>query len=110
MKVDAKKIMPVALIALGVVLAYVNLNQFITGIGAIMLIVGIAWIVIAKKKKKPGEYKGAYIANPDTKVFHYPDCPALEKIAPIPGRQFLRSWHCASLLYGSHFLHGLYPS
>ena len=83
MKVDAKKIIPVALIALGVVLAYVNLNQFITGIGAIMLMVGIAWIVIAKKKKKPGEYKGAYIANPDTKVFHYPDCPALEKIAPI---------------------------
>ena len=83
MKVDAKKIIPLALIALGVVLAYINLNQFITGIGAIMLIVGIAWIVIAKKKKKPVEYKGAYIANPDTKVFHYPDCPALEKIAPI---------------------------
>lgn len=84
MKIDLKKYIPVALILLGVLLASVNLNDFLATIGAIMLIVGIAWLIIVNKKKpKSGEYNGAYIANPDSKIFHYPGCPSLEKINPV---------------------------
>lgn len=84
MKVNLKKYAPVVLILLGAIIVYAKINDFISGVGAIMFIVGIVLLVKANKKKpKAVVYKGAYIANPDSKVFHYPDCPALAKIDPI---------------------------
>lgn len=84
MKKDLKKYIPVALILLGAIIVYAKINDFISGVGAIMFVVGIVLLVKANKKKpKAVVYKGAYIANPDSKVFHYPDCQALAKIDPI---------------------------
>ena len=84
MKKDLKKYIPVALILLGAIIVYAKINDFISGVGAIMFVVGIVLLVKANKKKpKAGTYNGEFIANPSTMIFHYPYCESLKKIDPI---------------------------
>ena len=50
MKKDLKKYIPVALIFLGAIIVYAKINAFISGVGAIMFVVGIVLLVKANKK------------------------------------------------------------
>lgn len=36
-----------------------------------------------KPARKAAEYKGSFVANPTTKVFHCPYCPTLQNIDPV---------------------------
>ena len=84
---DKKKVILIALIAAGALLCIVN-NDYVRGIGAILIIAGIVLIVKANKAKKQdsasaAEPKVRYIANPTTKVFHYPYCESLKSLADV---------------------------
>lgn len=86
---DVKKFIPIIPFVIGFTLIAIKVNDIVSKIGALFVIVGIVLIVIHNKKKQStkknnaAEYTGAYIVNPTTKVFHYPDCPTLEKLDPI---------------------------
>jgi len=81
---DVKKFIPIIPFVIGFTLIAIKVK-----IGGLFVIIGIVLIVISNKKKQStkknnaAEYTGAYIVNPTTKVFHYPDCPTLEKLDPI---------------------------
>ena len=86
---DAQKLLkrfwPLILIILGVVFVQAKISETVSRFGALLVIVGVAIIIIRNRKtsnKRP-EYKGAYVANPTSKVFHCPDCQALAKIDPV---------------------------
>lgn len=84
---DKKKVITIALIAVGALLCIVN-NDFVRGIGSILIIAGIVLIVKANKAKNKdsdaaGEPKVRYIANPTTKIFHYPYCESLKSLADV---------------------------
>lgn len=79
-----KRFWPLIPIILGVVFILAEISEAVSNFGALLVIVGVAAIIIRKRKtKKQPEYKGEYVANPTSKVFHYPDCQALAKIDPV---------------------------
>lgn len=80
-----KRFWPLILIILGVVFVQAKISEAVSRLGALLVIVGVVIIIITNRKttKKIPEYKGAYVANPDSKIFHHPDCQALAKIDPV---------------------------
>lgn len=80
-----KRFWPLILIILGVVFVLAKISEAVSNFGGLLVIVGVAAIIITNRKtsKKIPEYKGAYVVNPDSKVFHHPDCQSLAKIDPV---------------------------
>lgn len=80
-----KRFWPLILIILGVVFVQAKISEAVSRLGALLVIIGVV-IIIVRNRKKPRsqtQYKGAYVANPDSKIFHHPDCQALAKIDPV---------------------------
>jgi DNA-entry nuclease len=80
-----KRFWPLILIILGVVFVLAKISEAVSNFGGLLVIVGVVIIIVRNRKKPKSQtlYKGAYVVNPDSKIFHHPDCQSLAKIDPV---------------------------